>query len=438
MTAPRRSGAVRVGVVGPSDAVQRIVDVGQAMIGRDVPAISVVAASYSKQSQIADRVRGMVDRVDALLFAGPLPHDIALAEGVLTRPATHVELTGSSLYGAMIRAMREGVIDVERVSIDSLGADAVAEAYQECQLSQRQVHAMPYDAVDSAAGFAAFHERLYTAGRTTGALTTVGDVTDHLMSRGVPVVRIRATRSALRTSLRAAAFLGAGSLLESAGVAVGVVEVPDLPKGSSGESRQPWRLQQLRLEIVTALRPEAERAGISVLPRDDRSIMLLATVASLGRLTHQFSRADFVGLIQQRTGVAPLVGFGIGETAAAAERRAEQAVSESHGSTRAVVKFGDGSTLSLADEGEDAGPKLVEAKHLDTFHALRGGLPAAGAGVTIVDAESAAQVLGVSPRTARRVLQDLARVGLAWPVPPPADVVTPGRPRQTYRLVDAV
>ncbi|WP_116950393.1 transcriptional regulator [Jiangella endophytica] len=432
MTPPRRPGAVRVGVVGPSDSVQRIVDVGQAMVGRDVPAISVVAASYTKQSQIAARVRGMLDRVDAVLFAGPLPHDIALAEGVLTRPATHVELTGSSLYGAMIRAMREGVIDVERVSIDSLPADAVAEAYEECQLSRRRVSSMAYEAVDSAAHFAEFHERLYASGQTTGALTTVGEVTDHLRARGVPVVRIRATSSTLRTSLRTAAFLGAGSLLESAGVAVGVVEIPDLPKGAPGDARQPWRLQQLRLEAVNALRPEADRASISVLPRDDRSIILMATVASLGHLTDQFSRAAFVGAVQKRTGVTPLVGFGVGETAAAAERHAEQALAESQGST--VIKFGDGSTLSLADDGADASPRLVETKHLETFQTLRGGI----SGAATVDAESAAQVLGVSARTARRVLQDLARVGLAWPVPPPVDVVTPGRPRQTYRLVDAI
>jgi predicted ArsR family transcriptional regulator len=66
---------------------------------------------------------------------------------------------------------------------------------------------------------------------------------------------------------------------------------------------------------------------------------------------------------------------------------------------------------------------------------LRDGLADADSNAQLIDAESASGLLGISARTARRVLQDLAREGLVWPVP--ASAVTPGRPRQTYRLVGA-
>jgi predicted ArsR family transcriptional regulator len=51
-----------------------------------------------------------------------------------------------------------------------------------------------------------------------------------------------------------------------------------------------------------------------------------------------------------------------------------------------------------------------------------------------VDAETAGRLLGVTPRTARRLLHGLVEEGLAWPLPP-SRTPQPGRPRQFYRLV---
>jgi predicted ArsR family transcriptional regulator len=52
----------------------------------------------------------------------------------------------------------------------------------------------------------------------------------------------------------------------------------------------------------------------------------------------------------------------------------------------------------------------------------------------IVDAENAGNMLGVTPRTARRLLRTLVEEGLAWPLPPNR-TPQPGRPRQLYRLI---
>ena len=48
--------------------------------------------------------------------------------------------------------------------------------------------------------------------------------------------------------------------------------------------------------------------------------------------------------------------------------------------------------------------------------------------------ETAGRLLGVTSRTARRLLHTLAEEGLAWPLPP-SRTPQPGRPRQFYRLV---
>jgi hypothetical protein len=70
---------------------------------------------------------------------------------------------------------------------------------------------------------------------------------------------------------------------------------------------------------------------------------------------------------------------------------------------------------------------------LATLSRLTDQLPE-DAGPHVVDAETAGRLLGVTSRTARRLLRTLAEEGLAWPLPP-TRIPQPGRPRQFYRLV---
>jgi hypothetical protein len=437
MALSENTGTVRVGIVGPPDVVQRMIEIGHSLVVDDFMSMNLVGTSYNKQAQIPERVHGLVDDVDVVLFAGPLPYDIALEAGVLTRPATFVELAGSSLYGAMLRATRGDHFDLERVSIDSLSKAAVAEAYDECELTSKAVRILPYDGPDSASRFADFHRELFAAGRTSGALTTVETVARELTRAKVPVIRVRATISALRTSLRTAAFLGAGSLLEAAQVVIGLIEIPQLPRRTGHGAVGTWAAQELRLEVVKALRPETDRLSISLMPRDDHSLALVATLSAISDVTQDFTVAPFVSRVQRATGVTPLIGFGMGSTALAAELNAEQALADARSSSagRAYVRLRDGSSLAMSSGPEtvETGTELVESRLQDMVNALRDGLGDADSNAQLIDAESASGLLGISARTARRILQDLAREGLVWPVP--ASAVTPGRPRQTYRLV---
>jgi hypothetical protein len=70
---------------------------------------------------------------------------------------------------------------------------------------------------------------------------------------------------------------------------------------------------------------------------------------------------------------------------------------------------------------------------VDTLSRLAKKLPA-GDRAQVVDAETTAGLLGVTPRTARRLLRLLVEEGLAWPLPPDRSAM-PGRPRQLYRLI---
>ena len=101
------------------------------------------------------------------------------------------------------------------------------------------------------------------------------------------------------------------------------------------------------------------------------------------------------------------------------------------------VRLRDGSTMAMnhKDEPVPTDTSAADPRRREALETLRAGLADSGTDdAKVVDAALAAELLGTSPRTARRVLQDLARDGLAWPVPPAA-ALSRGRPRQTYRLI---
>jgi predicted ArsR family transcriptional regulator len=78
-------------------------------------------------------------------------------------------------------------------------------------------------------------------------------------------------------------------------------------------------------------------------------------------------------------------------------------------------------------------PQQARPKGIETLSRLADKLAGADAAL-VVDAEMAGSLLGVTPRTARRLLRTLVDEGLAWPLPP-SRTPQPGRPRQFYRLI---
>jgi hypothetical protein len=125
----------------------------------------------------------------------------------------------------------------------------------------------------------------------------------------------------------------------------------------------------------------------------------------------------------------------MGRTAQEAEAHARAVIARSQSGQRAGV-FGldrEGRALVPAPRQPAAAPQHGRPKGVETLSRLADKL--AGANATlVVDAEMAGRLLGVTSRTARRLLRTLVDEGLAWPLPP-SRTPQPGRPRQFYRLI---
>jgi len=398
------------------------------------PPRRLVAAAYRDEQEAADQVVRLGAGIDVCLFASRVPYEYARAAGVLTCPATFVPLGGTALYAALARAAKRtgdgaAPVDPARSSVDVLSRGEVEEAFAELGLSTAAVHVR--EDPGSPAVITSFHERLWRRGETSVAFTCLQSVTARLSAAGVPAVTLRPTGSDIRTALRTAALIGGYRRLEDAQLALALIEVPALrDSGRRGSPRQ--SRDELRLTVHRFLVQEAQRIHATVTPMDDHGFLIVATRGSLARATEGFRVPLFAERARADLGVAIEVGIGMGRTEMEAEAHARASLGRAQAGRARPAAPGREGYAPVPP------PRLPEAatrrsRSLGTLSRLAEKLSAAEANL-VVDAETAGQLLDVTPRTARRLLHILVEEGLAWPLPPNR-TPQPGRPRQFYRLV---
>lgn len=416
-----------IGVVGPHDLVERVMLMGHA--AAPLPC-RLVAAAYRDEQEAPDKVTRLGPGVDACLFASPVPYDLARRSGVLTMPATYVQLGGAALVAALAKTALDPHIDPQRVSIDVVSRADVEEAYTDLGIPATDVHSR--DEPGATGTIAAYHERLSRQGATTGALTCLPAVAERLHTSGVPVIRIRPTSAAVRTALHTAALLGAHHRLEESQLTVVLVEVPTLREPVRRAAPRYWR-DELRLSLHRLLVQEANRLNATVWPIDDHSYLVTATRGSVAAATDGFRVLPFAGRIRDELGLAVEVGVGMGRTTHDAESHARAALARTQTGKQAqgFAVDREGRALIPAPRMPPTGATALKPKGVEVLARLAAKLEG---GDTVVDAEGAGKMLGVTPRTARRLLRTLVDEGLAWPLPPNR-TPQPGRPRQLYRLI---
>lgn len=411
---------------------------------------TLVPLSYAREHDVVDLVEGAQQRVEAFCFTGPVPYDLTDAAGVLHRPASVIPLAGEALYRALLQvAVRPGT-DVRRISVDTLGVPQVKEAYQELGLDAAQVRTRPYAAGEGAREAVEFHLAQHAAGDTCAALTCRRAVYDELVEHDVPAFRIVPTGHSIRSALTTAALLASGSRAEHSRLALCVVDVDQVgPVGRATPSTH-W-MQELRLNLHRVLLGQAQQLNATLVPLTPDQYLLVTTFGDLEAATDGFRSAPLLDEVDEQLGLRISVGIGAGRSAHDAEQAAYQALAHarSRGGHRAMVLGEDDVLLALprpdsalrlldtrtqAASGGAAGSDGPQESARRTLEKLRDALGDTS-GHAVVDAAHAADLLSVSPRTARRLLQTLLDQRLAWPVASD-DGPARGRPRRRFRLAD--
>lgn len=432
--APREE--VTVGVVGTAASVRRMVTVAQRM---GTPSLRLVSAAYEKDGDARSKALRIAADVDVVLFSGPLAYDQTMAEGGLPVPAVFVPSGGPALPTVLLRAVLQSQVDLEHVSIDSVTAVEVEEAYAELGLDVRGVHVLEYRDARVSADFVTFHDELYRTQRTEAAITTLPDVAARLSDAQIPTFIMRAEAITLRSAVNTALLVGGGASLENTRMTIIIVRLPAaaVPHRTS---RTRSAFLEVTLAMMRELLHEARRMDATVVPRDDTSFLVIATMGSLRAATQDLSFTPFVQRLRSTLGIEPEIGIGYGRTTVEAEAHAEDAVDRTvRAATDIAFMVGPNGAVVQIPRNHGAETPLTapreEAKEAAVLYRLVDAMTERGQDTRIVQAEQVAELLGVTLRTARRQLRALVHAGLAWPLPP-AQTNKAGRPPIRYQLLD--
>lgn len=408
---------VRVGVIASRELVSRIVRTADAWVG-DSLLVSLIPLVYETEEDSASLIDEHRDEIDVALFAGPLSYDIARAEGPIPVPGAHLSLVGSALHTALLRLGTRGVQDLSRLSIDSLSADDVTAAFGEAGLDSRRVLARPYTDPSDAASFLDFHRSV--ADRCAAALTSLPSVAQRLEADGHTVELMRPTDASIRAGVREAALRGAGRALGETKPAVIVVIVGRDPGAEDPTSLEALSRARALFAVRAALGRLCSDAGMALSVLGERGFTLHATRGQLAGDTLDDAAQQIITRVEKEVGISPSVGVGVGSTPLEAERAAFRSLSGT-----------PGGSLETA-------PPAAVTTDVDgvygRFSPLFDTIAARGPGRDTVDASVVASVLGVSERTAARILNELVEQGLAWLLPAEGTRGR-GRPRRMFRLV---
>ncbi|APU15767.1 MULTISPECIES: hypothetical protein [Actinoalloteichus] len=407
-------GGLTIGVVGPGDLVDPIADVAE-----DGRRNRVVRIAYQHEDDAVRLVAEHHDEVDAWLFTGVVPHTVAEAADVVGHPAEHVSYSGVTLLSDVIRLLRDGR-EIRALSVDTLEAAEVRETLAAAGLETTATEILEYRFGQTGQDVVAFHRRaVERLGPDTVILTCLGSAFTALRSEH-PTVRMVPSQRDTREAVASLVLKTQSHRYSDAQVAVGLAEIDgdDAP--------------------LTGL---FSRLGASRFQLGEGRSAFVTTRGPLWTVTHRFTRLPVLAeLAEHATRVH--VGIGIGRSAMAAESAARTALG------KAVDAGPVAASLVLPNEAprmlyaQEAGPALVEPAADLRQLAGRAGVSTRTLLVirdllerterAEVTAHDVAEAFGIHERSARRLVKQLERAGIA--VPSGRRISGPGRPLVVYEL----
>jgi hypothetical protein len=462
-----------VALVGPHALVERIVLAGlPGAPGRgmhEMPGTTgdetrrrLLMAAYRSEQEAPEKVAKLGNSADACLFASRTPYEYARRAGVLSCPATYIQLGDGPLFAALREAILAG-LDLSGASFDTVSRAEVERALTVLGVPAGGVHL--HEEVAGTAAVTSFHSRLWRIGQTSAAFTCLEEVARRLASAQVPVMTVQPTDAAISSALQISTLLAGNRVLADSRLAVAMVEVPALRDGPGRRAPRQAR-EELKLTVHRFLVQEAYRIHAAVTPVSEHGFLVLATSGSLTAAA--LGDPPFEARARAALGLALEVGIGTGRTQREAEERARVMLGRAHAGTPVTSRTASAvhgvspqrSAPAVTDSDQVAGLAQFKGGRVQQAHQRQGDRQRAGErtavdslsklrgletlarlaqklaadATPVVDAELTGQLLSVTPRTARRQLRALVDEGLALPLPPSRSQ-HPGRPRQAYRLV---
>jgi hypothetical protein len=429
---------IRIGIVGPDDSVALIEEVAREYQDRMIAKGYI----YEDASEVPDMVAAYDSEVDMWIFSGKVPYRYALAGKRSVKPMLYMPHTGTSIYRVLLY-LAKAQIPVGGMSFDTFSRQEIVETFEDAETPLPTLYVNDYDGVVSASELTRFHLDLWQAGRTKVAVTCFFATYQELKRQGVMAFRIWPTKSNIRSILDLAVSKADAIISKAGQIAIQHIAIDDYDEfrrlAASG-----YAVQKVELQLYEILLNYAERVHGSLMMQGNGRYILYSTRGAIEEITCGFSQMPVVAEIGRRLSVSASGGIGFGDTAYGADEHANIALglARRKGKNHWMVILDDKTVVgplnsdlqiaySIRSETADG---LALAKKLNISGTTLNKLLSVFSKIEgeTIGAETLAQHLSMTERSARRLLGTLVQHGMA--VETGEEYRGSGRPRKVYRV----
>jgi len=435
---------IRLGLVGPDDAIKLISDVIKEYEDT-FDYVTLTQTIYTENiAGMINNIKEHIEKVDVFLFSGQLPYTIVTNNLDIPRPCFFVPHNTTCIYKTLWQIREEG-IPLDKISFDMIKPKEITEALHEVGLEESTVYASEYeegkelDPMD----IAEWHFNLWKSGKIGAAITCLYSTYQALKAKNVPSFRALYPKATIRQTLEQIINDIARKRLKVMQIAVMLVNIDNFNAIAKSRGSE-YAVQKIKIELLNILLDFAQTIQGSVFSFGGDDYIIFTTRGALLSGTNSYSNISLMNQVRQDLKISISCGIGFGKTVYESERNARFGLSyakDASGDCIYVVEE-DGSmtgplgkpymlNYSLRTQAEIvkiANSIGLSSTHVSKLRSIRDQI-----GEETISASKLAPYLNITERSARRILKILADKGYAVEVGEEASGKK-GRPRKTYSL----
>ncbi|WP_432402926.1 hypothetical protein [Wukongibacter sp. M2B1] len=431
---------LKIGVIGSEDTVEKILTVTKEFQDK----AEFVPFKYTDKSETIELTQKSQENSDILIFSGQGPYTIALNAEVIKKPSVYIPRSGTSFYRTLWQ-MRDDNIDIKRISTDVLLAKEVVETMEELDivLDKTYTYDFKYTFDFEYNELADFHYNLWKDEKIDAVVTGFTKIFLLLKEKGIPIYKLYPTKPLIREYINKAILLGRVKKVQDAQVAIQVIKIRN--RGENFSSDYEFMMIKNKLESTFIQYTRDNFGALFPLGRDEYLIF-----TNRGSIENIYNILDF----QSNTymvGDSKVIlssGIGFGDTIYEAEINARIALRHSlrkdYDCTFLMDELGNVSgpfssednmrlTYDMSSGKNEEIREISEKTSLSPVYISKLQALIVKINKNILDANVVSSYLGISTRSARRILNVLVKFGFGEVKYTESKAKT-GRPRKIYEI----
>ncbi|MFX0550053.1 hypothetical protein ACOAKC_12065 [Hathewaya histolytica] len=405
---------MKIAIIGWEDSVSKVYDIANEAYS-DIEFLPVLINNTDDSHEVVSRYE---EKADGIIFTGLGFAKIVAKFHNPKIPYVYISRDGTSIMKAFWNMNKRG-INASRISLDIVDKGLVDDICRDFDMEFKEIYVFPFEKHKKEKIYKEEHKRLWKDKKIDLVITSYGWIYNELKNQGIPVLRLGITHHLIRNSIDHIIYKIKNRSIKKSQIATQIVEID-----SKEKSDDKYRYDILRKSSLLESKLIDYISIIQGIPFSNK-VGHLQIISTRGAIENQSSQKQFVDILNQlkKEKVTVYSGVGFGNTAYDADFNARTALNKSY-------ELGETAYFIVDDERNINGPlgnketiqykSLIINKNINNISKETGisttylskiAFLLKNSNIEYVDSKALGELLGITDRSARRILKKLVDTG---------------------------